>query len=73
MGAAAGFWGHCLHACAQQGLPPTINVSEQDPEIPIDVVAEGFRVGKVDVVVNNAFRFLAGIIQFWYSVISNDG
>ena len=40
-----------------EGLPPTINVTEQDPHIPLDVVAQGFRAGKVDVAVNNAFAF----------------
>ncbi|WP_223570002.1 beta-ketoacyl-[acyl-carrier-protein] synthase family protein [Pseudomonas sp. BF-R-26] len=57
MGAAAGFGAIACMLALSEGLPPTINVSEQDLEIPIDVVAEGFRVGKVDVVVNNAFAF----------------
>ena len=57
MGAAAGFGAIACMLALSEGLPPTINVSEQDPEIPIDVVCEGFRAGKVDVVINNAFAF----------------
>jgi len=57
MGAAAGFGAIACMLALSEGLPPTINISQQDPELPIDVVAEGFRVGKVDVVVNNAFAF----------------
>ena len=57
MGAAAGFGAIACMLALGEGLPPTINVTEQDPHIPLDVVAQGFRAGKVDVVVNNAFAF----------------
>ena len=57
MGAAAGFGAIACMLALGEGLSPTINVTEQDPHIPLDVVAQGFRAGKVDVAVNNAFAF----------------
>jgi 3-oxoacyl-[acyl-carrier-protein] synthase II len=38
-------------------LPPTINCTTQDPEIPIDVVANTARPAQVKTVLSNSFGF----------------
>jgi 3-oxoacyl-[acyl-carrier-protein] synthase II len=38
-------------------IPPTANLSRQDPEIELDVVHGGIRKARVDVAVSNSFGF----------------
>jgi 3-oxoacyl-[acyl-carrier-protein] synthase II len=38
-------------------IPPTINYRMPDPAIPLDVVPNGARDAKVDIVLSNSFGF----------------
>ena len=61
--------GHCLGAAAgieavicckvlmEQMIPPTANLREQDPELPLDYVPESARAKKVQHVISNSFAF----------------
>lgn len=57
MGAAAGFGAIASMLALQEGIPPTMNLLEQDPLIKMDVVANDFRKVDVSIVMNNAFAF----------------
>jgi 3-oxoacyl-[acyl-carrier-protein] synthase II len=47
----------CLMAVAKGVIPPTINVEQQDPECPLDVVPNVARERPVRHAVNNSFGF----------------
>ena len=47
----------CLMALREGVIAPTVNYSEPDPEIALDVVPNAARDGRVDVVMSNAFAF----------------
>ncbi|MFM8357368.1 MAG: beta-ketoacyl-ACP synthase II, partial [Verrucomicrobiota bacterium] len=47
----------CCQAIRHQVAPPTINVENQDPQCPLDVVPNVARPMKIDAVVNNSFGF----------------
>jgi 3-oxoacyl-[acyl-carrier-protein] synthase II len=47
----------CLLALERQTIPPTINLSEQDPECDLDYVPEGPRPAQLECVLSNSFGF----------------
>jgi 3-oxoacyl-[acyl-carrier-protein] synthase II len=47
----------CARALATGLLPPTINVTELDPEVDLDVLAEGPRPGAIRIALSNSFGF----------------
>jgi 3-oxoacyl-[acyl-carrier-protein] synthase II len=47
----------CLLALERQTIPPTINLSEQDPECDLDYVPEGPRPAQLECVMSNSFGF----------------
>jgi 3-oxoacyl-[acyl-carrier-protein] synthase II len=58
LGAAGGLEGVVtVLAIARGVLPPTINVEEQDPECPLDVIPNVARERRVDVAMSNSFGF----------------
>jgi 3-oxoacyl-[acyl-carrier-protein] synthase II len=44
-------------ALARGVLPPTINVEEQDPDCPLDVVPNQAREARIDYAMSNSFGF----------------
>ncbi len=56
MGAAAGFGAIACMFALNHGIPPTINLSEQDPQIAIPLTAK-YLPQPVNVALNNAFAF----------------
>jgi 3-oxoacyl-[acyl-carrier-protein] synthase II len=56
MGAAAGFGAIACMFALNYGIPPTINLNEQDPEIPIPLT-DTLLKKPVNIVLNNAFAF----------------
>ncbi|MGQ5289235.1 beta-ketoacyl-[acyl-carrier-protein] synthase family protein [Pectobacterium actinidiae] len=56
MGAAAGFGAISCMFALNHGIPPTINLTEQDPEIPLPLTVK-YQPQPVNVVLNNAFAF----------------
>jgi 3-oxoacyl-[acyl-carrier-protein] synthase II len=47
----------CALAIRDQVIPPTINLTDPDPECDLDYVPITARPGPVDVVVSNSFAF----------------
>jgi 3-oxoacyl-(acyl-carrier-protein) synthase len=44
-------------ALRDQIVPPTVNFSEPDPELPLDFVADGARECELKVILSNSFGF----------------
>jgi 3-oxoacyl-[acyl-carrier-protein] synthase II len=49
--------GACVFALRDGIVPPTINLTEADPECDLDYVPEGARAMELDVVMSNSFGF----------------
>jgi 3-oxoacyl-[acyl-carrier-protein] synthase II len=47
----------CLLAITQDFIPPTIHLTEADPECDLDYVSEGSRPAEVNIVLSNSFAF----------------
>ncbi|CAK8741519.1 hypothetical protein SODG_004859 [Sodalis praecaptivus] len=56
MGAAAGFGAIACMFALNRGIPPTINLTEQDPEIRLPLSLK-FLPMPINVALNNAFAF----------------
>jgi 3-oxoacyl-[acyl-carrier-protein] synthase II len=56
-GSAAIEAGVCVRALCEGVVPPTINLTDPDPECDLDYVPEGARAMELDVVLSNSFGF----------------